>query len=112
MLIVLQALHLVPVQAHSGIKQHNRNPNPDDFSGQDLNACITEDFGDLHRRGVYRPPGHKIPRIVKKNEEARAHTFVGHGVEEAVNGNHNKEEREHPPTTVGKAGTGTQGIRR
>lgn len=105
MLIVWQALHHFPVQAHSGIKQHHRNPYPDDFSRQDLNTCITEEFGDLHRRGVYRPLGHEIPRIVEGNEEAHAHAFIGHGVEEAVRGHHNKEEREQPHQRLVNRGT-------
>jgi hypothetical protein len=108
MLIVWQALHLFPVQAHSGIKKHNRNPYPDDFSGQDLNACITEEFGDLHRRSVYRPPGHEIPRIVKGNEEAHAQAFIGHGVEEIVRGYHYKKEGEQPPPALGKSWHGPE----
>ena len=108
MSIAGQFLHLFPVQAHSCIKQSQRNPYPDDFRDQDLNAGITEEFGDLHRRGVYRPPRHEIPRIVKGNEETYAHAFIGHGVKEAVRGHHSKEKREHPPPALRKSGHGPE----
>ena len=58
---------------------------------------MAEKAGNLHRRSVYGPPGHKISRVVKRNKEAHTHAFVRHRVKDAVGSGHDKAIDDHRP---------------
>lgn len=90
--------------SHEKIYHGHRQPDPEDLGNEDVEARTAEEPRNAHGRGIDRPPGHVIARIVERDEETHAHSLVGHGVEEPVGRGNGKEKSGQAPPLSGEAG--------